>query len=92
RHVPAERAYAPKIHQEMPLAQWLRGPLRDFVGDSLSRERVEATGVLSYAPVQRMIEEHHTGADRKWPLWQLISAVEWAHQLRQPRTTLLDRR
>jgi asparagine synthase (glutamine-hydrolysing) len=90
RHVPHDRAYAPKIYQEMPLAQWLRGPLRDLLRDSLARERVEQSGILAFEPVQRLVAEHLSGHDRKWPLWQLMSAVEWSLQLQAPRSTLLD--
>jgi asparagine synthase (glutamine-hydrolysing) len=82
RLVPDEQAYAPKIYQEVPLAQWLRGPLRDFVRDALSRERVETSGTMAYEPVRRLVEEHESGIDRKWPLWQLMTAVEWGLQLR----------
>ena len=83
RHLDHERAYAPKIHQEMPLAQWLRGPLRDFGRDTLSRERVDRAGVVAYEPVRRLLDEHDAGIDRRWPLWQLMTAVEWALQLRE---------
>lgn len=78
RLVSPERAYAPKIYQEAPLAEWLRGPLRDFMRDALSRDRVEASGTMAYEPVRRIVEEHEGGIDRKWPLWQLMTAVEWA--------------
>jgi asparagine synthase (glutamine-hydrolysing) len=91
RRLPHERAYAPKIYQEVPLAQWLRGPLLDFVRDAMSRERMERAGVMAYEPMRRMIDEHVAGVDHKWPLWQLLSAVEWAIQLREPRETLLGR-
>jgi hypothetical protein len=89
RYVPRERAYAPKIYQEMPLAQWLRGPLRDLLQDSLSRERVERSGVLAPDAVDRLVAEHLAGGDRKWPLWQLMTAVEWTLQLQEQRETLL---
>jgi asparagine synthase (glutamine-hydrolysing) len=89
RMLPHERAYAPKIYQEVPLAQWLRGPLLDFVRDAMSKERMERAGVMAYEPIRRMIDEHVAGVDHKWPLWQLLSAVEWAMQLREPRETLL---
>ena len=82
RYLDHERAYAPKIHQEMPLAQWLRGPLRDLAHDVLSRERVDRAGVFAHEPVQRLLDEHERGVDRRWPLWQLMTAVEWALQLR----------
>lgn len=82
RHIEHERAYAPKIYQEMPLAQWLRGPLREFAADALSPARVERAGIFAHEPVRRLLDEHHAGIDRKWPLWQLMTAVEWALQLR----------
>ncbi|HEX4904033.1 MAG TPA: asparagine synthase-related protein [Acidimicrobiales bacterium] len=89
RRLPHERAYAPKLYQEVPLAQWLRGPLLDFVRDATSRERVERAGIVAYEPLRRMVDEHVGGVDRKWPLWQLLTAIEWALQLQEPRETLL---
>jgi hypothetical protein len=89
RFLPHERAYAPKIYQEVPLAQWLRGPLLDFVHDATSRDRMERAGVMAHEPVRRMVAEHVAGVDHKWPLWQLLTAIEWGLQLQEPRETLL---
>jgi asparagine synthase (glutamine-hydrolysing) len=83
--LPRERAYAPKIYQEMPLQHWFRGPLRGFVHDALSRERVERAGIVEHAGVQAILDDHDAGANRQWPLWQLMTAVEWALQLRERR-------
>ena len=77
-----DRAYHPKIYQEVPLTHWFRGPLRDFVEDGLSRERVERAGLFDHAAVRALVDDHLAGNDRHWPLWQLLTAVEWAHQLR----------
>ena len=81
--VPRDRAYAPKVYQEMPLQHWLRGPLRGFVEDALSPARVERSGIARPEGVRPIIDDHLGGRNRQWPLWQLISAVEWAIQLRE---------
>ena len=79
--VPRERAYAPKVFQEMPLQHWLRNQLRDFVEDALSPARVERSGIARNEGVRPIIDDHLAGRNRQWPLWQLLSAVEWAIQL-----------
>jgi asparagine synthase (glutamine-hydrolysing) len=77
-----DRANAPKVYQEMPLQHWFRGPLRTFVQDALAPARVEQAGFFDARGVRAILDDHLAGQNRQWPLWQLVSAVEWLLQLR----------
>ncbi len=63
---------------DAPLTSWLRGPLRELVGDTLSRTAVARTGWLEPAPVGALVAEHQAGrADHGWRLWSLLVLVDW---------------
>lgn len=61
-----------------PIAVWLRGELREYAGQILSRERVGATGLLKPDGVQGLFEEHLTRrANHQGILFALMTLVLW---------------
>jgi asparagine synthase (glutamine-hydrolysing) len=80
--LPHERAYAPKIYQELPLGHWFRGPLRPLVEDGLSPAVLAGPGLFDAVAVRRVVDDHLAGrADHTWPIWTMLTANEWARQL-----------
>ncbi len=74
--VPAEILNRPKMGFELPLATWMRGPLRDFVGDLLGMEG--PPGLLNQSVVARYRDEHFSGRqDRSLQLWSLLVMTLW---------------
>ena len=68
----------PKSGFTTPVPVWIRGPLRDFVTDTLTPAAVERTGVLRYPPVRRLLDEHLARrADHARRLWSLVNYVLW---------------
>ena len=62
-----------------PFSAWARGPLREYVSERLSHERVTQAGVLDPEPVERLVTQHLSGAaDRSRTLWTLLSLQMWA--------------
>src|SRR5690606_25087602 len=61
RHVPRELIERPKKGFSVPLAHWLRGPLREWAGDLLDPARLRQQGLFHAAPVQRKWQEHLAG-------------------------------
>lgn len=61
-----------------PLGAWLKGPLLDLLNSALSRQSVEARGLLRYGPVKQLIDDHRAsrldGTDR---LLALLNLEVW---------------
>ena len=71
--LPREVLYRPKMGFAVPLAQWLRGPLRRRVRDSLLGERLSDTGLFDGDYVARLVDDHQSGnRDYSAPLWALL--------------------
>jgi asparagine synthase (glutamine-hydrolysing) len=76
--MPRELAYTPKIAQSVPIREWLRGPLQEFLRDNLSAESIKAQGLFDEKVVQHLIAEHVRGvAHHGWGLWAILTVMRW---------------
>jgi asparagine synthase (glutamine-hydrolysing) len=76
--VPASNLHRAKRGFAVPIAQWFRGELREFVNDQLRGSRAAAAGLLHQAAVDRLISDHESGAhDRAHQLWTLLMLELW---------------
>jgi asparagine synthase (glutamine-hydrolysing) len=76
--MPRELAYAPTIPQSVPIREWLRGPLQEFLRDNLSAERIKAQGLFDEKVIQHLIAEHARGvAHHGWGLWAILTVMRW---------------
>ena len=82
RHLPRALVDRPKMGFSIPLAAWLRGPLKDWAGDLLEPARLREEGIFDWKAVQVKWEEHRTGK-REWGalLWDVLMFQAW---LRHP--------
>jgi asparagine synthase (glutamine-hydrolysing) len=77
RYVPRELVSRPKMGFAIPLAAWLRGPLRPWAEDLLDPSRL-AGGLLDPAPVRRLWDEHVSGRhNRAYALWTILMYEAW---------------
>jgi asparagine synthase (glutamine-hydrolysing) len=78
RHVPRSLIERPKMGFGVPIAEWLRGPLRQWADHLLDEERLRSQGYLHPEPVARMWREHRSGA-RRWhyQLWDVLMFESW---------------
>jgi asparagine synthase (glutamine-hydrolysing) len=62
----------------VPVGQWFRGPLRDFLRDALLSPRALDRGYFREPEVRRLVEEHLEGrADHSFQLWNLLMLELW---------------
>jgi asparagine synthase (glutamine-hydrolysing) len=78
--IPDEILHRPKKGFPVPLASWLRGPLRSFVRDNLLSNDSEASALMNRGTIARMISEHESGADRSQELWALLMLEVWSQR------------
>jgi asparagine synthase (glutamine-hydrolysing) len=77
-HVPRELVERPKRGFTVPLADWLRGPLKPWAQDLLSPERLAAEGFLEPTVIMRHWQEHLSGR-RNWHrrIWPVLMFQSW---------------
>jgi asparagine synthase (glutamine-hydrolysing) len=63
-----------KMGFPVPLNQWLRGPLRNFVGDILLSPRARQRGIYRLDGVEKLVSEGQTFSRQ---LWGLLSLELW---------------
>jgi len=78
RYVPHELIDRPKRGFDIPLSEWLRGPLREWAESLLSERRLRDEGFIDPLPVREKWEQHLAGT-RNWhyPLWSVLMFQAW---------------
>lgn len=77
RYVPDALIDRPKMGFGVPLAAWLRGPLRDWA-ESLLLVSDYGGGLLRPGPAQRLWDEHVDGGrNHAYQLWTLLMFEAW---------------
>jgi len=78
RHVPRELTERPKTGFSIPLAEWLRGPLREWAENLLSEKRLREGGLVSVTYVRRTWAEHLAGKHNwQYLLWDVLMLEAW---------------
>lgn len=78
RHVPSHLVDRPKTGFDPPIADWLRGPLREWAEDLLSERRVSDEGLFKPARVRSCWAEHTSGrAGRDYAVWAVLIFQAW---------------
>lgn len=81
KHVPRALIDRPKMGFGVPLADWLRGPLREWASDLLSRDYLIQNGMLDPDPIVDLWQRHLAGLiDGQYPLWNVLMLLEWVKE------------
>jgi len=72
-YLPENILYRQKMGFAVPLAAWLRGPLKDRLRERLLGADAEQGGIFSRASVERLVQQHTTGSrDHSSILWAML--------------------
>jgi asparagine synthase (glutamine-hydrolysing) len=78
RHVPKEIIPEAKRGFAVPLADWLRGPLRETAEAALFAPVLLGTGLFEKRGIEAYWTRHLSGArEEKWGIWTLMSLSWW---------------
>ena len=78
RHVPRPLFERPKQGFELPIADWLRGRLRDWAEELLDPVTMRADGLFNPEPIRQKWLEHQSGRRNwQWALWNILMFQEW---------------
>jgi asparagine synthase (glutamine-hydrolysing) len=78
RYVPPELIERPKVGFAVPIADWLRGPLRAWAEPLIDPDRLRAEGYLNASRVQAVWQAHLAGKqDWKHALWDVLTFQAW---------------
>lgn len=83
RHVPESLYERPKMGFSVPLAEWLRGPLKGWADDLLSHETLKKQGFLDADPVTKQWQDFQQGAplqEAPKHLWSALMFQAWVER------------
>jgi asparagine synthase (glutamine-hydrolysing) len=86
RYLPNDMAFAPKLPQEMPVDDWLRGPLREPGRERITELPRDMTKIFDPGGVTGLFDEHASGRkNHGWRLISLLTIAAWFDQLPKQR-------
>ncbi|MBS63833.1 asparagine synthase (glutamine-hydrolyzing) [Salinisphaera sp.] len=85
RYLPRETVERPKHGFNVPLANWLRGPLREWAEALLEPQRLRREGYFDVALVRWTWHTHLAGShDWHWRLWCILMFQAWLEDFFKP--------
>ncbi len=86
RLVPKEVIYRRKMGFGVPIAQWFRGEMKDFVRGILLSEKSLKRGIVKPEILEKYVNEHTGGErDHSFQLWTLLMLELWFQRFIDPQ-------
>ncbi len=85
-YLPREILRRPKQGFSIPIKNWLKGPMRDFLMDTLNERVIREGGVFRWETVDRLIQDHVKGVkNHSHRLWGLLMFQLWKSEFMEKR-------
>jgi asparagine synthase (glutamine-hydrolysing) len=79
KYVPPGLIERPKMGFSVPIAQWLRGELKEWAADLLATVKPGGCEIIREEPVRTAWKEHQSGKrDNSHRLWTVLMFLSWA--------------
>jgi asparagine synthase (glutamine-hydrolysing) len=89
RHLPEALFERPKQGFNVPIGEWLTGPLRGWAEELLDGARIRREGLLDSSRVQARWQQHLSGrSDRSGELWAILMVQAWLDSARNSKLPL----
>lgn len=79
KYVPRHLIERPKMGFGIPIDEWLRGPLKDYMADLLDPKKIKEQGIFKPDKIQELLKAHQSGAKQGYRLWTILMFQAW-HQ------------
>ena len=78
KRIPKQLIERPKMGFGVPIGDWLKGPLREWVFDLLDKKRMEQSGYFKTSEIHERLEQHISGK-KNWQyfLWNILMFETW---------------
>ena len=83
--LPRENVERPKMGFAVPVGEWIRGPLRELVGDTLLTDSMRCSAYLDEREVRAVVGSHLGGGDRSAQVWSLLMLELWLREVVESR-------
>jgi asparagine synthase (glutamine-hydrolysing) len=77
KHVPSKLIERPKQGFALPIAEWLRGPLREWAEELLDESRIKNDGFFNPDPISNAWKNHLKGINMHNQLWGVLMFQAW---------------
>jgi asparagine synthase (glutamine-hydrolysing) len=76
--LPAEILNRPKMGFDIPAHDWFRGPLRQFLLDTVNKDAIETSGLFHWPAIESLISRHLQKKENAgYQLWGLMVLLLW---------------
>jgi asparagine synthase (glutamine-hydrolysing) len=81
KYLPTKLYERPKMGFEVPIDDWLRGPLKDYTYDSINSLKLKSPVDLNFDIIDKKISEHMNGKNNwHYQIWNIILFQKWCDQ------------
>ena len=78
KNIPKKLFDRPKSGFEIPISNWLRGPLKDWGEDLLDEKQIKEQGNFDYEKILQFWKEHQSGKQNWSPrIWSILMFQSW---------------